>query len=56
MGDVNVKQSNGKLLNGKVKHRRAKSVARAEDIQLQELKARRSQPDKPYVFRLLSIS
>ncbi|XP_044743865.1 diacylglycerol O-acyltransferase 1 isoform X1 [Chrysoperla carnea] len=45
MGDV--KQSNGKLLNGKVKHRRAKSVARAEDIQLQELKARRSQPDKP---------
>nr|CAD7573544.1 unnamed protein product [Timema californicum] len=33
--------------NGVIRYRRAKSVSRAEDIQKEEAKVRRSQPDKP---------
>lgn len=48
--DINLRNVHQGLIangNGKVKHRRAKSVTRAENIQSLELKARKSQPDKP---------
>ncbi|CAG2061106.1 unnamed protein product [Timema podura] len=40
--------------NGVIRYRRAKSVSRAEDIQKEEAKVRRSQPDKP-VYQKVSL-
>lgn len=37
-----------------LRYRRAQSVTRAEEIQYEEKKARKSQPDKPWVCRTVN--